>query len=239
MFDRLVGQAVELGHKQIGIFLNGEPMLFPRLFDWLQRLRDRKLTTPIFTNGNALTEEKARRLAEYSDVVATVVFSLAGVDAESYRQIMGLDYATVRRRVEFFLSVSNGRIKAYAHMPLFSLSEPFAQEWRQHWGQLLHASPTAMFNWAGLVSDPRELQENSQLRRQACQRLCHLAVLWNGRTALCCMDLEGAVSAGDANTEKLADIYAGPLLAKYRELHGRGEYGCLALCDRCNMNIVG
>lgn len=238
LFDSILGQVSELGHTHIGLFLNGEPMVFPRLFDWLDKLRKSRIKTHIFTNGHALDEEKAKRIVRYWDVIDTVVFSLGGKDEASYKEIMGLDYETVRQNVECFVGLNDGRLATYAHIPLFSRTAAFLDEWQRVWGRILTASATSMFNWAGLVRDEMELSEGGTLKRQPCRRLSHLTVLWDGRVALCCMDVEGRGFGGDLNTQTIRQVYSGPVLARYRSLHEQGRYTELELCAPCNMNIM-
>lgn len=238
LFDSILGQAGELGHHYIGLFLNGEPMIFPRLFDWLDKLRTKRMKTHIFTNGYALTEEKAKRLIDYADVVGDVIFSLGGKDKPSYQEIVGLDFETVRANVQRFTKLNDGRIETYAHIPLFSKTSDFINEWQEVWGGMLKAAATSMFNWAGLVRDEMELKETGSLKRQACRRLRHLAVLWDGRVALCCMDLDGRVIAGDLKHQRVLEVYRGSLLGRYRDFHKDGRYSELELCEVCNMNII-
>lgn len=239
LFERILSEAGEMGIQEVLLFLNGEPLIFPRLPQWLQCLRDTERTTTIFTNANALTEDKAKMLLSFSDVIGTIVFSLGGMDAETYQKVMGIPYYVVRRNVERFYLLNDGIIPMKAHIPCSSETQPFIAQWLDTWAEFFgDLSPTAMFNFAGLISDPLELKEDERHSKKYCGRLNHLAILWDGRVCLCCMDTEGQVILGDANNKRLIDIFNSDTARKYREYHKEERFAELPLCRDCNMNIL-
>lgn len=238
LYRKIIADAAEAGIGEVLLFLNGEPLLFPKLFDWLEMLREHGLGTTIFTNGAKLSLANTFRLLRFDDVIRTVVFSLGGVDEETYKAVMGLDYGTVKANLEMFLYVNNDHVPVEAHIPLMSQTAGFMGRWRDLWGELLPAAPTDMFNFAGLLSDEMELRETDTHRKQPCARLDHLAVLWDGRVCLCCMDAEGQVILGDLNDQSLMNVFNGELATHYRSMHAAGRYEELELCCDCNMNII-
>ena len=239
VFEKILHDAKELNISEIVIFLCGEPFLFPDVFKWLQRLREERCTTAIFTNAAHLDAEKARMLVGYSDVVHHVVFSLAGIDSESYERIMGLSFERVMENVEYFLDVNNREIRTVAHMPCFSQTTSFVDAWREYWvGKMDEVSPTPMFNYAGLVHDPLERTENEQQKKFYCDRLNHLMILWDGRVVLCCWDAEGQVVLGDVKIQSLRQVFYGDIAKRYRKLHSEGRFSELPLCTSCNSNIL-
>jgi len=239
LFVSIIDQAADLGIPEVLLFLNGEPLLFPKLFTWLELLRDRGLITAIFTNAASLTAEKSERLMGFSDVIRVICFSLGGFDRETYRAVMGLDYETVYANVTRFLEVNDGAIPVEAHIPLMSKTVGFMDKWRERWGPLLLSAPTDMFNFAGLVSDELELRESDRHKKGKCGRLDHLTVLWNGEVCLCCMDAEGQVILGNLNQQSIMEAFNSETAVYYRTLHETGRFDELPLCKNCNMNMVG
>lgn len=238
LFEKILIQTKEMQIGEILLFLNGEPLIFPRLFDWLQALREYGFKTTIFTNANSMIEAKAAKLISYSDVVQTIVFSLGGVDKETYNEIMGLDYDRVRQNIEWFITLNKNRITTVGHCPYFSRTQPLLPYWIEHWRFVGEVGMTAMFNFAGLIQDELELKESDTHKRGTCGRLNHLTILYDGLVCLCCMDAEGQVILGDANEQPLIEIFNGPLASKYRQFHKEGRFSELPLCRTCNMNIL-
>lgn len=239
LFRKIIAEAADVGIGEILLFLNGEPLLFPKLLGWLELLRERELKTTIFTNAASLTREKGRQLLKYADVIRGIAFSLGGVDERSYQEVMGLDFNTVRENVLCFLDINDDRIPVEAHIPLMSLTKPFMDIWVAMWGNLMTAAPTAMFNFAGSVTDEIEHREDPAHRRQACPRLHHMTVLWDGCVCLCCMDAEGQIILGDMNNQSIMEVFEGEKALYYRTVHAVGEFDELPLCKDCNMNILG
>jgi len=76
--DRLLTECEELGICFITI-LGGEPLIYPHLFDMIQR--HPLLFFQVYTNGTLMTEEKAKRLADFGNVA--VVISIEGYEKET------------------------------------------------------------------------------------------------------------------------------------------------------------
>lgn len=240
VFEKILQEASELGITDVLPFLNGEPLIFPGLFRWLDMMRGYGLKCTLFTNGNALDAENARLLVDYPHVVRGVIFSVAGMDDESHWELMGLDHDKVYGNIEYFLKVNKSRIRVYAHMPLFSLTSGWVGAWTAYWREIIpNAAPTVLYNYAGLIRDALEHKEDGLHLRQACPRLKHATILHNGDVCLCCMDAQGQVVFGNMKENSIFDIYNSPEFVRYRQLHAQGRFAELALCRDCNMNILG
>ena len=81
----LIDQAHELGIEYIG-FSGGEPLIHPHFFKLVERCYEYGVETSVVTNGIALSEEVARRLARL-EVYVNV--SLDGPDRESHEGLRG------------------------------------------------------------------------------------------------------------------------------------------------------
>lgn len=240
LFEKIVQESKKLGISELVLFLNGEPLIFPRLFDWLKRLRQEGLRTVIFTNANQLTTHKSIVLTSFHDVIQSIVFSIGGIDTETYKEVMGLNYDKVLGNIRKFAQINAGKINTKAHIPLMSMTQKFTDRWVDHWREYVdELSPTDMFNFGGLIKDDLELKESDLHVRKFCARLNHLTVLWDGRVCLCCIDAEGQVILGNVNKQTLSEIYNGDLAKRYRAKQSEGKYSDLPLCQDCNMNIVG
>ena len=229
LFKKILDEANGLGIKMVLLFLNGEPFIFKPFFDWLECLRNYDMKTHVFTNGASLTEEKARSLVSYSDVVELVCFSVSGYDRETHREIMGLDHDRVIKNIKQFLVINDGDIDCYASMPSIKDAN-YQANWKNYWKNVgLRAQVNPNFNWGGRVG----YKKSSFTSR--CGRLDHMTVLWDGRVSLCCMDGHGEVILGDLNTQTILEVYNGDVAKRYRSLHNQGNQSELKLCDVCNM----
>jgi len=64
-----------------------------------------------------------------------------------------------------------------------------------------------------------------------------LAVLWDGRCTPCCVDYDGRLAVGDANSESLESVWSSRKLREYREQAGNGALP-ESLCRVCKAYIV-
>jgi MoaA/NifB/PqqE/SkfB family radical SAM enzyme len=68
-FDKLLGEAKEMGNSFFGI-VGGEPFMHPHLLDMLARHPD--VYFQVFTNGQFITEERAKRLRQLGNVTPLI-----------------------------------------------------------------------------------------------------------------------------------------------------------------------
>lgn len=229
LFHKIIREGMEMGVTHYIPFLNGEPLIDRRIFDWLDYMAERELTVTLFTNISLLTPEKADRLAGYANV-ESVTLSFHGGTKDSYERVMGLDYDDCKAKAEYFLSVAPYRVQVY--MTEFEDNAGTVPQFRQTWDG--HSFVGAYWNWAG----DRDSAMND--RRHVPQKPCHrvleqMTIMWDGRVNLCCMDIEGRVVLGDANTMHLREIWDGNQWM--RDKHLAHDFD-LPLCRDCNMNRV-
>lgn len=85
LFDRVLEQCAAHGVRKINILAGqGEPMLHPRIFEMLEQAVAGGFEVHIVTNGTPLTPERCQRLGKLG--LASIQFSFAGWDAESYER---------------------------------------------------------------------------------------------------------------------------------------------------------
>ena len=234
LYIKILNDAARCGIKQVLLFLNGEPFIFSRIFQWLDELRSRGMTTIFYTNASHLDSEKAARLVRYSDTVTNMIFSVSGIDQLTHHDIMGLDHERVKNNITNFMSVNQGKIPCVAQMPLFSKTESWVDQWQKLWEPIVGtAHTTCMYNYAGRIHDRLE----TRLPRKYCGRLDHLYVLWDGRVCLCCMDSEGEVILGNLNNQSVSEVFNSVMMNSFRDSHRRECWDNLSLCNVCNMNV--
>lgn len=235
LFKSIVKEAYDLGIKKIIPFLNGEPFVTKNIFGYLEVLRQYEMHTDIFTNASHLSEEKAINLISYKDVVDSVVFSVAGIDKETHKEIMGLKHNKVVENIKFFINLNKGQISVSAHMPMMSKTAPFERKWDAYWREIVGVvGTTRMYNWAGDIKDDMEYKGT----KCPCGRLDHLTVLWDGKCALCCMDAHGKVIVGDLSQQSIVEVFNSDILKYYREMHSHCKFADLDLCKDCNLNMI-
>jgi len=223
LFHRIVDEAVAMGVTTITPFLNGEPFLFPRLFEWLDYLKERNIRFLLYTNASVLTKDKAEKMNDYPNIIE-LCFSMHGYDKKSYESQMILNYENSVRNIEYFISIA--KIPYKVHMIASEINIPGADQFKAKWGDKAQIFKYA--NWAG--KRPASMAGE----QHPCPRiLTEMTIYWDGRVNLCCMDSDAGVILGDLNKQSLREVWESNQWM--RDKHKAMDFNW-HLCRDCNFN---
>jgi hypothetical protein len=68
-----------------------------------------------------------------------------------------------------------------------------------------------------------------------CYFVNDLDILYDGNTALCCMDHDGEYSWGDVKQHSVLEVFNSPVARRYRQMMRDDRRGELTPCNECNM----
>lgn len=100
-FYRVTKEAYELGITDVGLYMTGEPLMNPKVYDYVKYLKDLGFAyVYISTNGLLCTPENLRRLVEAG--VDSIKFSLAAATKNSFIKHHGVDaFELVRDNIKY------------------------------------------------------------------------------------------------------------------------------------------
>jgi len=238
LFCKNVDEGRYLGCFNYTLFRLGDPLFFGDLFKWLDYLRVKHCTTDLFTNAFGLTDEKADKLIEYSDIINTIVFSVHGSNPIDYELIMGLDFSRTYDNIINFMEK-----KHQIPCEIFSLSKNITPERESEYKKLwqdYNFTSIALRNyveWCGNIDDLAN--NNISKTRVPCVRLIkQLDIDCRGNVVLCCMDAFSDIIFGNISEESLQEILQKPLRQYYLEKHNSCQSAELPLCKNCSINAV-
>ena len=230
LFARLADEASGVV-RQFNLFHRGESLLHPRIGEMIRYASVRGLRTRIHTNGTQLNHDLAVELIESGlDVLS---FSFDGYDKEMYElNRPGASFDIVLSNILDLLAAKkkSGSRKPFVALELMDIADSPRGELmrkRKDFLRRFEGLPLDKFvirrphNWGGLVNIT-SAPEN--VRRTACPLLWHaLVVFWDGKVLPCPQDFFGALQLGDANNERLMDIWNGDSLRALRREMSRPE----------------
>lgn len=210
LFKNLVDQVVSWGIETIAVTGFGEPLLDPQFFDRIKYCKNSGIKC-VYANVNSIfiTEEIGDKLLH------------SGID-----QI----YISCNKRgadnaMRFCAMKKN-------HTPLIYLSGIKGDFEPQKYPGSDGVSISFAHNWSGDVN--RNL---NQCRRDPCKMIWQsIYITWDGKAILCCLDYDARCIIGDAAKENLRDIWNSKKLNALKELHKKGEYSSISICDNCTNN---
>jgi len=253
LFERLV-EELSPYLLNLNLYFQGEPMMHPELFSFLEKCRHIKST--ISTNGHFLTSENCLKLA--SSGISTIIISLDGMDSLSYQRYrIGGDFDLVCDGIRN-LSVARKR----AGTDIEIIIQFLVNRFNEH--QIIQARRFARETGCRLALKSMQVTDISnagdwmpadeKFRRyrmasgaagiksdmhNRCARVwLNPVITWDGMVLPCCFDKDASHIMGDFNTDNFRDIWAGAKFRTFREgiLKRRSMN---SICRNCTSGIKG
>jgi radical SAM protein with 4Fe4S-binding SPASM domain len=236
LFTRLIDECQARGPvRKIGLHKDGEPLAHPRIVDMVRYIKDKQAADIVsFTsNGILMKPRKAEQLIEAG--LNDVSFSIDATDGETYRQSKGRDkLAQVESNVRHFLAIRPPEIKVTVKFIRMRENdgeeERFIDSWRDSGADIL---VTEYHDWSGSVRDS-SLVGIEATSSYACENPWYsLAVNWDGKVSICCVDWDSQAVVGDANEQSIHEIWQGDALRGIRQTHLDGQAHSMSPCNTC------
>jgi radical SAM protein with 4Fe4S-binding SPASM domain len=240
LFRKIVSSASEIGVKRIHLYLRGESMLHPGIFEMIGFVKSNGLALHLVTNGTMLTPERsAMLLGAGVNSADQLTISFIGHSKESHEATMaGVDHDLVVRnivelvRLRKELGVNGPVIETIFNAPPETQheAEDFLRFWR---GKVDHAR-------LGEISiEFREYNReavDAVTRSHPCNGIYErLLVAWNGQVPQCNGDFDCERSLGDLNSDSITEIWNCDQLQAVRRIHQEGQFEKLPMCLHCDM----
>ena len=225
-YERILGELASEGFAgRFSPYLQGEPMLDPRMAERVARARARLPEAKILiqSNGDLMTVEKGEELFRmglhklilncYDDEGGRLE-GLRNLAKELARRVPGLEVLTRGEFGRMALGTEAGEIRKQIAVT--------DKTWWKH---------DSMENWAGNVPSIPPLVR--PLRRSCFRPFEQLYVRWNGDAVLCCCDWKGEVVLGNLLERPLREVFNSEVAARYRRSLERKDRN-LPLCRSCD-----
>jgi pyruvate-formate lyase-activating enzyme len=234
LFESIIEQCREFRLGAIEPFLQGEPFSDPKIMSRLEmihrRLPDTKLR--LYSNGHALTPARTDALMEFG--IDHLYISLNTTDPDRYRADIGLDLGRTMRNLRY-LSDPQRRARVARNITFRMLRDAETSLAEQDAFIKFCKESGVRHFIVGLFNYKGEMQSGLPIPNFPCEHMDRLDILSNGVVTLCCMDQEGEFAWGDANRERILNIYRGAVACRYRQMLGSGRRRQIPPCDTCNL----
>jgi len=226
LFYKIIKEGKELGANRFYPFLNGEPFVFSRIWQWLDYMKEEKVSFALYTNAEFMNVD---RIIQYPNM-RYINCSFNGATKETYDKLMrGPDFETAKKNIEDLIKKAPFRVQV--SMVVTEENEHEIEVFKKMWGR--KAKISQFVNYANARHSAIEKKGN---KRVPCYEILNsINILWDGRVCLCCMDHDGRVTFGDLNKESLKDIVK--RIEPLKERHRALDFDML-LCRDCNYNMV-
>jgi radical SAM protein with 4Fe4S-binding SPASM domain len=225
LFHKIIKEGKEIRYSFFVPFLNGEPFVFKRIWEWLDYMRDEKVRVHIYTNAEFVDVDK---LVTYPNI-SVICCSVNAATKETYDKIVrGPDYDVVKTNVENLIRKSK-KASVYVSMVVVDENKHEVKAFKRLWGK--NTIFGEFKNWGGARHDKLE---KTGVRVPCLSLLNAMSILWDGRVTTCCMDHEGKLILGDVNKQTLTEIWHNARWLRNKHRHLDFDY---LPCRDCNQNI--
>jgi MoaA/NifB/PqqE/SkfB family radical SAM enzyme len=235
LFEKIVEDCREFPLRRIEPYLHGEPFMDRKIVERIAHINKRLPRTEvhIFTNGSLLTAKTVERLRELH--LASMVISLNTAVPEKYNAIMGLDWKKTLANLERVAEANRSRRRVADRFvmrmtaPKETTDDEIARFRKLARAMGARAVIVSLHNYKGDINSERPVPQFP------CYFVNDLDILYDGNTALCCMDHDGDYSWGDVKQRSVLEVFNSPVAQRYRKLMREDRRSELTPCNECNM----
>ncbi|TLM69488.1 MAG: radical SAM protein [Actinobacteria bacterium] len=243
LYDCILAEVREHHLPSIKFNFRGEPMMHPRLAEFVAKAKDAGVLEVQFnSNGSLLTEELSRALIEAG--LDRIKFSIDAVTPEVYDAIRrGTTYEKTVPRVLRFIEVRNElgltRPSVQVQMVYMEDNAEEALRYLDFWEDRANRVGFSRYRAGHNVTGEAARAEDRGALRFPCHQLWQrLVVLWDGTVLMCCGDHQGLSPLGNVNDTPLHELWHGAEIEAVRATHLRGAYDEVPACVDCEVNYL-
>lgn len=239
LFEKIIRDAASIGVEAISLHFYNEPFIDKDIFKKARLVKDLGLQLSTISNASLLTEDVCKDIVDCR--FDSISLSIDAAKASTYERIrVGLRYDEVIKNVKNLIKIKNDRNSTlkinlnFVEMGLNTKEKSdFLDMWRGHVDRIDVNIGADFYNLEGSANNVL-IAKRGNKNRVPCKMLWWMmAVLYDGRVALCCNDYDGKCIVGDLNKQSIKDIWTGNLLTNIRKSHLNGIRESIPLCKGC------
>jgi glycosyltransferase involved in cell wall biosynthesis/pyruvate-formate lyase-activating enzyme len=238
LFKKIIDDAAKSGIREIGLNFYNEPLLDPLLFERIEYAKMKGLKVCFSSNGTILTKEKRDALLDSG--IDSITFSFDGATKEVYERVrVGANFEKTRDNIIGLVKERNRRglkkpsisMAFVAQKDNYQEVKQFRSFWQEFVDKIGISTEVIDRKAEGLLPDKLKPRVK-QRRPYPCRRIFEvMAVMSNGKVALCCVDYDGSIILGDLNKQTILEVRDSNKCRKMRQLHLNGQGDKIKLCQ--------
>lgn len=224
----------------------GEPLLHPRIVDFINYAAGKGMTIALSTNATVLNETISRALL--NSKLDLLIISIDSINPETYTKIRkGGNLENLLKNIDIFLDMQQ-RLEATLNVSLqmieMSLNKNeikmFTSRWKLREGLNLTIKP--IYNYADQVKNIQDLgdfPENYTGRKACVEPWRGFVIGWDGTVVPCCNDFNYKFPVGNVNVNTLTAIWNSEKMREMRHCQSGGLQKSNDLCKGCQIHHEG
>lgn len=249
LFYRLTKEAYELGIRNIGLYSAGEPLLNPKIYDYIRYLKELGFSyVYVSTNGILCTPENFKKLIDAG--IDSVKFTISSCERENYKRHHGVDsFELVKNNIEFagkYRRENSIDVKLFIFTVLTKYNQHEKEDITKMFGEyvdeiLFTNVVDGVFSMKGLKEYLYVDKSDYFLTGGDIKLPCHelfnrVNVDVDGYLCVCCLINHDMTKIADLNKVSLDEGLNGKEFVELRQRHLNGDISN-TICNRCINNI--
>jgi MoaA/NifB/PqqE/SkfB family radical SAM enzyme len=236
LYRNIIDQAADLNIQNVKLAGMGEPLLDRQIADKIAYAKKKNICVKMFTNGMLLDRQRSERLIEAG--VDEILISIDGATPAVQEAIRkGSSFSRLQTNLRGLnelrqeLKASGKKVPGVViNVTYQKANKGERKQIKRNWGRLVdNIRLFPIHNWEVEVNVPKRVS-------QPCHLLFYqMAICWDGRVALCCIDYECRHPLGDITKEPIHVIWRGSAAMELRKRHLECKPEIITLCRSCSM----
>jgi pyruvate-formate lyase-activating enzyme len=235
LFHNLLGQAAEMGVKNLTLSLRGEPFLHPEIERFIRNATDRGFRVGTTTNGTLLRMEFLKRL--HGAGLKGVTISIDSLNRHTLKRLRaGVNPSRLLQNIEHILEFKHALPQGEFLVGVNCVVVEDAEE-EEIVARYLPSMDTIGFGKRLLPESGRfqgRFLHLKKVRRFPCRfPYTVMLVKSDGHAVKCGMSVLEGEDAGDVSASSLRDVWHGEFYRRVRNAHQQGEWNQIPSCRKC------
>jgi len=257
LFQKIVLQLRQLKPKHVTLHLSGEPLVHPKIVQFISDIKKEGITVAFSTNAMLLTKSRIEELIHAGLDDIRIDFAASKKKYEFIRQNANWNKVydnivtlfEIKKKQNLFIpriliiNVDVTNNKKENALNLYKLKKLF-QEYKNK-AEFLNLE---LHTWSGEFAQDAEkdtfltkhsLLPNKGTKYYPCPHLFgSFNITWNGDVVPCCRDLQKNYVLGNINDNTVMELWNSKKLVSLREKHRLMEFADIPLCCGCTQILT-
>lgn len=240
LFEKIADEVSRQAPAEVRLHKDGEPLMAPHIFELIDHIKTVAPSTLLNMDTNALLLDEEKAEAILDSKLDILLFSVNAATPETYKKVRGsTKYDKVIENIERFLKLRHerGYVWPRVKVQLIVMAETkdeialFKEQWGPHDVDVLLIPA---INWGGHRPEVQSLMQLPPKRYPCTYLFNSFSINYDGKVSFCNVDFNHLGVIGDLNEQTIKEVWNGPELARYRQLHKEGKWDQIDLCRNCN-----
>ncbi len=223
LFKKVIDDTPDLEHLCMHNW--GEPLLHKEIFEMFDYAHQAGVKHIVMnTNGTLLTDKMVNKIVE--SPLNIIRFSIDG-SADTFKRIRGVELQKIKENILRLKKAKEAKRPELSMGVVFTVEED-TQEDVEDYIDLWETIVDHVRTQPKLIQSPRSEPCPEPFGKDYGK----LVVLWDGTVIPCCVDYNATLKLGNANSDRVSDLWNNSEIKALRNQHEKGDYP--KVCVNCN-----